>query len=426
MKIFEINTNNLKSLADFLPVIDDNDISIKEKVQTIIEKVKKYGVNACIDYTYKFDGVKLDKDSILIDVKKAKVPDINNSLFEKALNKASNNILKFHSKQKVTPFKIKEGKNFCEERWMPLNRVGCYVPGGSAPLISTVMMTVIPAKVAKVSSVVVCTPPQKDGKVHPLILYLCKKLKVDKILLSGGAHGIAALSYGFSNFLPVDKIVGPGNKYVTEAKRQVFGDVSIDMLAGPSEVLIIADKTASSAHIASDLLAQLEHDKDASGVLVTDSKDIIEKVEKEILKQKELLSRKMIIEGSLKNLKLIYTDKIENALKIADFLSPEHLEIMVKNISKFAKYNFKAGAVFLGGYTPVAVGDFFGGTNHVLPTKRRAAFSSPLSLYDFMRRVQYIHYSHKKLQKDLRLIESIAEMECLPAHKNSVSIRMIK
>lgn len=286
-------------------------------------------------------------------------------------------------------------------------------------------MTVIPAKLAGVKSVVVCTPPGKNGGVNPYILRACELAGADQLLKLGGAQGIGALAFGFAGFQRVDKIVGPGNRFVTEAKRQVFGVVDIDMLAGPSEICVLADETANASFIAADLLSQIEHDPEAIGVVVSTSKKILDAIPPELERQKQELSRKAIIESALKNVKLLHVSSLQDGIRCVDALAPEHLEVMVKDVEKIAKHPFKAGAVFLGDFTPVAVGDFFGGTNHVLPTFGRATFSSPLSVYDFYRRSSFIGYSEKKMTKVGALIETLANREQLPAHEHSVAIRRL-
>ena len=300
--------------------------------------------------------------------------------------------------------------------------MGCYVPGGTAPLISTVLMTVIPAKIAGVKSIVVATPPAKDGTIHPYILYACKLLGVETVLKLGGIQGISAMALG-AGLAPVQKIVGPGNRYVTEAKRQLYGIVDIDMLAGPSEVCILADDSANPDYIASDLLSQIEHDGYAKGILISLNEELIGKVIDSIKTLMEKLGRKKILSQSLKNLLFIYEPDKSEVLKLSDRFAPEHLEVMVSS-KEFEKHPYKAGAVFFGNYTPVAVGDFFGGTNHVLPTSRRASFSSPLSVYDFFRRSHFIRYDKQAIRKNGKYIETLADCEELPAHKNSVTVRI--
>jgi histidinol dehydrogenase len=401
----------------------NKDSTLADQVRTILTQVSQRGLPACLEYTEKFDHVCLVKKSVLLSP-----PYFSGQWqdrdFEKAIREAIRNIRAYHQKQKPRGFSITTKGAWSEERWIPLDRVGCYVPGGSAPLISTVLMTVIPAKLAGVKSVVVCTPPGKDGKVNPYILKVCDLLRVDHLLNLGGAQGIGALAFGFQGFPRVDKIVGPGNRFVTEAKRQVFGVVDIDMLAGPSEICILADETANVSYIAADILSQIEHDPEAIGVVISPSQKILDAIPMELEKQKQDLSRKSIIESALKNVKMISVDSLTEGIRCVDALAPEHLELMVKNPKKVAKHPFKAGAVFLGNFTPVAVGDFFGGTNHVLPTSGRAVFSSPLSVYDFYRRSSYLEYSRKKMNQVGALIKILANREQLPAHEESVAFRM--
>ncbi len=397
--------------------------ALADQVRAILTKVCQRGLTACLDYTLKFDQVRLTKKSVLLSAPyfSGKWEDKD---FDKAIREAIRNIRAYHQKQKPGGFSLQSKGVLSGERWIPLDRVGCYVPGGSAPLISTVLMTVIPAKLAGVAHVIVCTPPGKDGGVNPYILRACDLAGADQILNLGGAQGIGALAFGFQGFQRVDKIVGPGNRFVTEAKRQVFGVVDIDTLAGPSEICVLADETANVSYIAADILSQIEHDPEAIGVIVSMSRKILDAIPMELEKQKQDLSRKMILDSALKNVRMVLVDSLEDGIRCVDALAPEHLEVMVKNPKRILKHPFKTGAIFLGNFTPVAVGDFFGGTNHVLPTSGRALFSSPLSVYDFYRRSSFIGYSRKKMIEVGHLIKTLANREQLPAHEQSVTIRL--
>ena len=419
MQIYTFEKKKLDQLPTFK--VYDRDAVLESSVKSIIEDIRDNGVKACIAYTKKFDNIDLNENDICLDPKKADLSDIPAD-FDKALRKAIGNITRFHKHQKPRNLRIKISKHsFAGEKWFALDRVGCYVPGGTAPLISTVLMTVIPAKLAGVKSIVVATPPAKNGEIHPYILYACKLLGVETVLKLGGIQGIAAMALG-AGLSPVQKIVGPGNRYVTEAKRQLYGIVDIDMLAGPSEVCILADESSNPDYIASDLLSQIEHDGYAKGILISLNEELIGKVIDSIQTTMEKLGRKEILRQSLKNLLFIYEPDKGEVLKLTDTFAPEHLEVMISS-REFEKHSYKAGAVFFGNYTPVAVGDFFGGTNHVLPTSRRASFSSPLSVYDFFRRSHFIKYDQPTIKKNGKYIETLAGYEELPAHKNSVTVR---
>ena len=420
MEIFNINKEKVREKAGSSPL---QDAELSGKVSRMIGEIRENGVQACLQYTLEFDKIGMRKQDLVTLPAKTPVPAGIPSDFKKAFKKAIANIHAFHKKQKPNDYQISLGKGaYAGERWIPLERVGCYVPGGSAPLISTVMMTVIPAKIAGVRSITVCTPPDKSGKTNPYILYACKELKVDQILNLGGVQGIAALALGIG-IEKVQKIVGPGNRYVTEAKRQLYGEIDIDMLAGPSEVCILADDSADGTFIAADLLSQIEHDPFSEGVLVTTSGKLIDKVILALKEQKQMLSRKEILERSIHNIRLIRVKNLEEAVNAVDQIAPEHLEVMTRE-KKLEKYPFKAGAVFLGNFTSVPVGDFYGGTNHVLPTGRRAAFSSPLSVYDFYRRSQYLKYDEAMIRSNGKYISLLAGCEGLPAHKNTIDLRM--
>lgn len=402
------------------------DPNLHETVKNIIDDISLNGASACVKYTKQFDKIDLNTDNLVINPQEIDIENEISKDFKESISHAIQNIRRFHKHQKPKNFKLKLGVNgIAGENWIPLDHVGCYIPGGTAPLVSTTMMTVIPAKIASVKNITVATPPQSNGQINPHIIYVCKLLGVNQILTLGGIQAIAALAFGIG-VSKVNKIVGPGNRYVTEAKRQLYGIVDIDMLAGPSEVCILADKCAKPEFIAADLLSQVEHDTNALGVVISTSKEILEKTILEINIQKPVLGRQEILEKSFNNLKFVFEPNLNEAIKLVDLFAPEHLEIMLKNSDSLIKYPFKAGAIFVGHYTPVAVGDFYGGTNHVLPTEKRANFSSPLSVYDFLRRSHYIRYDEKTLKSKSRHIEILAETEKLPAHKNSVSIRLNK
>jgi len=405
----------------------EKDPGLVKNVAVILEEVREKGRAACVHFTKEFDGIDLDPEDLLVCPEDLPRPKILQPETERAWEEAEKNIRRFHQKQKPGDFEFELAPgHLLGERWIPLDSVGCYVPGGTAPLVSTVLMTVIPAQIAGVESITVCTPPLPGGDIHPFILSLCQKLRVKQILKLGGAQAIASLAYGFPGFPGVDKIVGPGNCFVTEAKRQLYGTVGLDMLAGPTEVCILADETASSAFIAADLLSQLEHDSEAVGTVVCSSKKILEEIPGQIESQLKKIGRKTILRQSLENVRMIFVRNNEEGYQAVDQLAPEHLEIMLKGVPPCPQHPFKSGALFLGNYSPVVLGDLFGGTNHVLPTGGRAVFSSPLSVYDFFRRSHTLYFSEENLKKSASKVEALAETEELPAHKHSVSIRTEK
>ncbi|MCK5707144.1 MAG: histidinol dehydrogenase [Candidatus Aureabacteria bacterium] len=406
------------------------DTSTEDTVRNIIKTVVEKGDKALVEYTKRFDGVSISSENI--KVKESEFKNLENIIeqdFKEAFAKAKENIRDYHSKQKVRNDWILDAKNelfWYGESFTPISSIGAYVPGGSAPLISTLLMICIPAKIAGVEKIRVATPPSSDGKLNPYILYACKVLEVDEIYKIGGAQAIAALAFGTESVRKVDKICGPGNKYVTEAKRQVFGYTGIDMLAGPSEVCILADRSANPEFIAADILSQAEHDPESRAVLLTDSKKISNKV-CECLEEKLMSDkRRSILEKSLEKSFIILTDNIDQAYELVQEIAPEHLEVMVSKLEKVKKRTFNAGAVFFGDYTPVVTGDVFAGPNHVLPTEQRARFQSPLGVYDFIRRNSKLYYSKEKLFENKDIIMKLAEIEQLPWHKHSVEVRFKK
>ena len=342
------------------------------------------------------------------------------------LKKAAENIRLFHSEQKRKGFEIKNLDGaVVGQKIIPIERAGLYVPGGTAAYPSTVLMDSIPAKIAGCSQVVMVTPPDKNGKINPVILAAAYIAGVDKIYKVGGAQAIAALAYGTETVPKVDKIVGPGNAFVAEAKKQVFGEVSIDMIAGPSEILIVADGKNSAKHIAADLLSQAEHDKMASAVLVTDSLEFAKAVSNELEKQIPELSRAEIARASIDdNGKIIVAENIDDAIEIANELAPEHLELCLDNPFDYLDKIRHAGSVFLGRNCPEAMGDYIAGANHTLPTSGTARFSSALSVDDFIKKTQYIYYSRKALENAAKEVEYFALKEGLTAHAKSAVVRV--
>ena len=393
-------------------------------VTDIIENVRAKGDAALYGYCKKFDGA--DLSSLLVSEKE--IEDAVNTVpaeFLEILKKAAANIKKFHQKQVRNSFIINDTPGIVMgQKVIPVDRAGLYVPGGTAAYPSTVLMDAIPAKIAGVPEVVMVTPPSKDGSVSPVILAAAFVAGVDKIFKVGGAQAIAALAYGTESIPKVDKIVGPGNAFVAEAKKQVFGQVSIDMIAGPSEILVVADGTANPAHIAADLLSQAEHDKLASAVLVTDSMELAKAVSKQLEIQIPLLSRAEIARASIDdNGKIIVADTLMAAIDIANEIAPEHLELCVDNPFGYLDAIRHAGSIFMGKNCPEALGDYFAGPNHTLPTSGSAKFSSPLSVDDFVKKTQYTYCTKDALAAVAKDVAYFAEKEGLTAHAKSAIIR---
>ena len=412
----EILNRNLKTYDEY-----------ENTVKDIIANVIKNKDDALKYYAEKFDGAVLDN----LEVTREEFEEAEKSVsceMKKILNTAKENITEFHKKQLKKGFRInKEGGIVLGQKYTPIKKAGIYVPGGTASYPSTVLMNVLPAKIAGVEEIVVVTPVKKDGKVKPEVLYAAQIAGANRVFKIGGAQAIAALAYGTNTVPKVDKITGPGNIFVALAKRQVYGIVSIDMIAGPSEILIIADDTANPKYVAADLLSQAEHDKLASPVLITNSIDLAKKVQKEI---EILLSESIrgeIAKASIdENGKIIISKSIEEAIDISNEIAPEHLEICVENAFEYLDKIVNAGSIFLGKYTPEALGDYYAGPNHTLPTSGRAKFSSPLSVDDFLKKSSYIYYPKEQLEKVKDDIATFAECEGLYAHANSVLIRFEK
>ena len=401
--------------------------SVEGVVAEIIANVIKNKDDALYAYAEKFDKVKLaslevTKDEIETAYEKA---DKN---FVTILEEAAENIRIFHSKQVRDGFRIERPDGVViGQKVTPLDRVGLYVPGGTAAYPSTVLMDAIPAKIAGCKEIVMVTPPAKDGSVNPDILTAAKVAGVTRIFKVGGAQAVAALAYGTESVPKVDKIVGPGNAFVAEAKKQVFGKVDIDMIAGPSEILVVADNTNNPAYIAADLLSQAEHDKMASAVLVTDDEAFANAVSKELERQIPLLPRKEIARTSIDNNgKIIVADDLATVIDIANEIAPEHLELCVDEPFAYLDKIRHAGSIFLGKYCPEALGDYFAGPNHTLPTSGTAKFSSPLSVDDFVKKSQYSYYTKEALEKVADKIATFANKEGLQAHGKSATIRFEK
>lgn len=397
-------------------------------VSDIIDNVRKNGDSALFEYNKKFDGAELNKLEVT-EFEKEEAFSSADPNFIEILKEAADNIRTFHEKQVRESFII-NNKNgiLIGQKIIPIEKVGLYVPGGTAAYPSTVLMDSIPAKIAGCSEIVMVTPPGKDGKINPGILAAAKIAGVDRIFKVGGAQAIAALAYGTESIPKTDKIVGPGNAFVAEAKKQVYGQVSIDMIAGPSEILIIADSTCNPKFVAADLLSQAEHDKNASAVLVTDSMKLAEMVSDEIESQISELPRYEIARSSIDvNGKIIVAENnIKLAIDIANEIAPEHLELCVDNPFDYLDSIKHAGSVFLGKNCPEALGDYFAGPNHTLPTSGTARFSSPLSVDDFIKKTQLTYYTPEALAKAADKIAYFASKEGLEAHARSATVRFEK
>ncbi|MBO5222119.1 MAG: histidinol dehydrogenase [Clostridia bacterium] len=401
------------------------EINVEATVADIIAAVRKDGDKALYAYCEKFDGAKLSS----LQVSEAEIEEAVKAVepkFLEILQKAADNIRKFHEKQVRNSFIINDEDGIViGQKVIPVDRAGLYVPGGTAAYPSTVLMDSIPAKIAGCREVVITTPPNKEGKVNPVILAAAKIAGVDKIFKVGGAQAIAALAYGTESIPKVDKIVGPGNAFVAEAKKQVFGVVSIDMIAGPSEILIVADGNSDPRHMAADLLSQAEHDKLASAVLVTDSMELATAVQAELEVQIPMLERAEIARASIdKNGKIIVAPDLTAVVDIANEIAPEHLELCVDAPFDWLDKIRHAGSIFMGRNCPEALGDYFAGPNHTLPTGGTAKFSSPLSVDDFVKKTQYTYYTKEALAKVARDVEFFAKKEGLTAHAKSAVIRL--
>lgn len=398
--------------------------NVEQIVAEIIANVAKNGDKALKEYCLKFDKADLDA----LEVTKQEIDEavsLVDEEFLSVLNQAAKNITKFHSQQKRTSFIINDEDGIVTgQKIIPVDRAGLYVPGGTAAYPSTVLMDAIPARVAGVKEVVMVTPPNAQGKINPVILAAAHVAGVDKIFKVGGAQAIAALAYGTESIPRVDKIVGPGNAFVAEAKKQVFGKVSIDMIAGPSEILVVADKTSNPKFVAADLLSQAEHDKMASAVLVTDSFELAEAVSLELEKQIPLLERCEIARESIDNNgKIIVADSLDVAIEISNEIAPEHLELCVDNPFDYLDAIRHAGSIFMGKNCPEALGDYLAGPNHTLPTSGTAKFSSPLSVDDFIKKTQYTYYTRDALLRVKDKVAYFATKEGLTAHAKSATVR---
>lgn len=400
------------------------DRKVTSAVTDILNNVKQNGDDAVREYTLKFDGHMPSKFEISREEIDSS-PDKCDRDFILALYKAADNIRDFHARQKQQSWlEPKENGVILGQRIRGLKRVGVYVPGGTAAYPSSVLMNVIPAKIAGVKEIIMVTPPQKDGTANPDILAAAKIAGVDRVFLMGGAQAVAALAYGTQSVPKVDKIVGPGNIFVATAKKLLYGTVDIDMIAGPSEILIVADKSANPKFLAADLMSQAEHDKMASAILLTTSEETANETAKELSRQMQALERRDIIEQSLDDFgAIIVCNDISEAVDFANELAPEHLELAVENPMEYIGRVDNAGSVFLGHYSPEPLGDYFAGPNHVLPTSGTARFFSPLSVDSFIKKSSFIYYTEPALSEAKDDIIKLAETEGLTAHANSIKVR---
>lgn len=412
---------------------------VERKVERILDRIKKYGDKALVKLLKKYDKFEVSdvRDIFVTEKEKEvgyKIAEKNYPELLKAINLSYQNIKLYHENQLrngLRSWSFSSNGKKLGQILNPIQRVGVYIPGGRYIYPSSVLMTVVPAIVAGVEEIAICTPPKRDGSINEVLLYLFSMLGISEVYKMGGAHAIGALAYGTETISRVDKIVGPGNIYVTIAKKKVMGVVGIDGLAGPSEIVILSDKTANPRFVASDLISQAEHDPDAVSILVSTDKDFAFKVIYEIGEEIGRISRlpnsrnnvKIILDSLKKNCKIFFQPDIELAVEICNRIAPEHLEIMTENPESEARKIKNAGAIFLGNYTPVAAGDYTCGTNHVIPTGGTARFSSPLGVYDFLKISSIAFYDRISLEREKKQIEFLSDFEGLIAHKNSIRVR---
>ena len=422
MKIYKESLDTMLSIVRQYTQ-QTTDMEIERRVYDIIENVRANGDAALREYSEKFDGVKLDDfkvDQSIIDAAWDNLPED----LKHALLVAKKNITEFHSREIEQGFVDMDTPGITRgQKVTPLARVGLYVPGGTAAYPSTIMMTALPAKIAGVKEIIMVTPPQKDG-INPAVLGAAKLAGVDAVYQVGGAQGVAALAYGTEQIPKVDKIVGPGNIYVATAKRQVFGQVDIDMIAGPSEIGVIADESANPVHLAADLLSQAEHDPRARAIMVTNSEKLAQLVSDEVERQLSQLPRESIARPAIENNSYIAVmDSVEDMFTVMNEVAPEHLEIQLPDPMEYMSMVENAGSVFLGRYASEPLGDYVGGTNHVLPTSGTAKFSSPLGVYDFVKRISFTQFSRERLQEVAKDITTLARTEGLEAHARAIEVR---
>lgn len=419
------------SIEQFELTAKENEVERNEEIdQTVLEvinTVRKNGDEALFQYAKAFDHVELDK-LIVSEEEFSEAEQLVSKEFIEAIEVAKRNIKTFHAAQlEKSWFLNREDGVMLGQQVTPMDRVGVYVPGGKAAYPSTVLMNLVPAHLAGVSEIYIATPPQADGKINPHVLVAAKSVGVNRIYKMGGAQAIAAFAYGTETVTKVDKIVGPGNDYVARAKKWVYGDVAIDMIAGPSEICIVADETARADFIAADLLSQAEHDEAATSICITMNKPFAEQIASEVTKQIALLERRDIASTSIKNNgKIIVANNLQEAFNLVNEIAPEHLQLMIENATDHIADIKHAGAIFLGNYSPEPLGDYVAGPNHTLPTSGTAKFASPLGVYDFIKKSSIIRYSETALLKEARYIETLASMEGLGAHAKSIAIRRLK
>ncbi|MEG0371088.1 MAG: histidinol dehydrogenase [Clostridium sp.] len=424
MKIVKVNSDNYKALVEkMLNRGEDSFDKIDEIVSEIITDVRLHGDNALIKYTEKFDNVKITNLKVSLDEIDEAVKEVGED-FIRILKKAKDNIYSYHQKQVEKSWITNEGESsMLGQIVTPIERVGIYVPGGKAAYPSTVLMDSVPAIVAGVKSIAMVTPPQANGSVNPYILAAAYVAGVSEIYKIGGAQAIAALAYGTKTIKPAFKIVGPGNIFVARAKRMVYGKVGIDMIAGPSEICIIAED-GDEKLIAADLLSQAEHDEMAASVLVTTSKDLAQRVSDEVEVQIKRLPKCEMAKSAIENQSAIFlVETLDEAFEVVNQVAPEHLEVMIDNPFEYLPKIKNAGAIFLGRYSPEPLGDYFAGPNHTLPTSGTARFSSPLGVQDYVKKSSLIYYSKEDLSKVKDDIVTFAENEGLTAHANSIRVR---
>ena len=427
MRILKVNEDSIENiLSELLKRSPNNYDGYQETVDEIIANVKADGDQAVFDYTKRFDGAEITKENILVteeEIKEA-YEQVDDQLIE-VIRKAIKNIREFHEKQVQNSwFETREDGVMLGQKVMPMESCGVYVPGGKAVYPSSVLMNIVPAHVAGVKNIIMTTPPGKDGKVTANTLVAAKEAGAGAVYKVGGAQAIAALAFGTESIPKVDKIVGPGNIFVALAKKSVYGNVSIDSIAGPSEILVLADETANPRYVAADLLSQAEHDEMASAILVTTSEELAQKVSEEVDGFLNQLSRKEIMEKSLESFGYILIAKdIKEAVDVANSIASEHLEIMTDNPFDVMTRIKNAGAIFIGAYSCEPLGDYFAGPNHVLPTNGTAKFFSPLSVDDFIKKSSVVYYSREALEPVHKDIEFFAKQEELTAHANSMRVR---
>ena len=424
MKIIDMKDKNISDINTLIPSYSASYVDIEEITGDIIKNIREFGDSKLKEYTSKFDKVDLDNFLVSDEEVKEAYQKIDSEFLE-IVNESIENIRDFHINQMPKEWEINKGLDIrLGQLIRPIKRIAVYVPGGKAAYPSTVLMNCIPAQIAGVNEIAIITPPQKDESLNPYVLVAASELGIKEIYKIGGAQSIAALAYGTESIKKVSKIVGPGNAFVASAKKMVFPMVDIDMIAGPSEVLIVADETSNADYMAADVMAQGEHDEMASMYVVTTDESLPERLQKAIDMQLPSLDRSSILEKSLaNNLYVFLTDSIEKCFEISNEIAPEHLEISIEDPFKYLELVDNAGSIFLGEYSPEALGDYFAGTNHTLPTNGTAKFSSPLGVYDFIKRPSYLHYSREDLSKIYKKVSKFALYEGLSAHSNSMEVR---